>query len=85
MASKDRANMIYEMCEVGFYLDDLRLFLDTHPNDCQALAMYNEYEMKNKVLADEYAVAYGPMDYSDMNNANTWKWVAYPWPWEGVC
>lgn len=85
MSNKDRAIMIYEISEISFYIDDLRLFLDTHPNNTQALAMYNEFVMKRLVLIEEYVETYGPINSYSLNTDNSWKWVSYPWPWEGVC
>lgn len=83
----NRANMIHNISVTSFYLDDLRLFLDTHPDDAKALSMYDEYSMKRKDLVRKYVAAYGPLKFYDMNGADTWKWVEYPWPWEGegVC
>lgn len=84
MTNNDRSNQLQSISEVSFYLDELRLFLDTHPNNANALSMYDEYCVTRKALVDEYVKAYGPLTYYDLNSANTWKWVAYPWPWEGV-
>lgn len=80
MASNDRTALIHHITVVSFYMDDLRLFLDTHPENSQAIAIYNEFSMKRKDLVKRYVAAFGPLKYYDMNSADTWKWVEYPWP-----
>lgn len=80
MENRDRVKLICEISEVSFYLDELRLFLDTHPSNEEALAMYNEHAIKRKCLVDEYVECFGPLSYYDVNVGNRWKWVEYPWP-----
>lgn len=83
---KNREKLIHCITEVSFYLDDLRLFLDTHPCDRDALAMYNEFQKRRMELIKEYEETYGPMRWYGYNNScDYWNWVKYPWPWEGVC
>ena len=83
---RNREKLIHCITEVSFYLDDLRLFLDTHPCDREALAMYNEFQKKRMVLVKEYEETYGPLRwYGHNNSCEIWSWTQYPWPWEGVC
>ena len=37
----DRDSMMKEIAETGFFLDDLRLYLDTHPLDGDALNIFS--------------------------------------------
>ena len=39
----EMAEMSKRISEVGFYMDDLRLYLDTHPNCTEAIMLYNKY------------------------------------------
>ncbi len=71
---------------LDFTLYDLNLFLDTHPKDGEALQYYHHYNMLLKKSMEEYAALYGPLTCHDVcKNETEWKWVEYPWPWEGVC
>lgn len=77
-----RTELIHKISEIGFVLDELRLFLDTHP-DCQAaLTDYNSYVSKYKILVKDYTDVYGPLSYNQSVSPDKWQWVKYPWPWE---
>lgn len=86
MNPKNRYELINAISKVSFYVDDLRLFLDTHPEDCAAIAEYNKAAAAKRELVKDYVEQYGPFNSYSLNlDMNDWKWVAYPWPWEGVC
>ena len=76
----NRQEMLQEIMEYKFSLNELGLYLDTHPCDEKALAIHNEYSKKSKMLCDKYQKIYGPltMDYP----CNKWRWLEMPWPWE---
>jgi len=72
---------------VSFAVDDVKLFLDTHPCNQEALAYYEEYKvLRNKALK-EYARYYGPLTVDTADTpADQWKWICDPWPWQtGGC
>jgi spore coat protein JB len=71
--------------QASFAIDDIKLYLDTHPCDGDALKMYEDYRKIRKVALKEYTQNYGPMSAYDVNVDNYWSWVNSPWPWEGVC
>lgn len=74
---------------LDFALNDLKLYLDTHPNDKETIELYNNVVNKRKVLFNDYQQICGPLlaeFYS--GSENYWKWVDQPWPWdkeEGGC
>lgn len=68
--------------EVSFALEDVVLYLDTHPCDKDALCYYEQYRNMRKQAVDEYTRMYGPLSSKDVDNTNYWKWVNTPWPWE---
>ena len=72
---------------VSFAVDDVKLFLDTHPCNAEALEFFNEFEKQRVQALKEYARYYGPLtlDTAD-TEADSWKWINEPWPWqEGGC
>ncbi len=71
--------------ETGFALNDLVLYLDTHPDCPNGLAAYNEYKKAYNAAINEYTDNYGPMRSTDVNTDNYFSWVNDPWPWEGWC
>lgn len=73
---------------VSFAVDDASLFLNTHPNDADALAYFHEYsKLRNQALR-EYAKYYGPLTIETAREScnDYWNWINEPWPWqEGGC
>ena len=86
MASSYRKNeLIRQINEYSFVLDEMRLFLDTHPQCKEGIMYYNEYvEKRNEVVA-EYQRLYGPLNYYELSDEESWQWVSEPWPWEAGC
>ncbi|SFR73076.1 spore coat protein CotJB [Anaeromicropila populeti] len=80
-----RKRLFKFICEVDFALDDICLYLDTHPCDRQALEYYHKYkELREQALA-EYSECFGPLTSNQVEDHNYWTWVRDPWPWEGEC
>lgn len=73
-------NLIYE---VGFSLDDILLYLDTHPKDMTALKYYQRLKSEYQELTHLYATHYGPLWAKDVYNDKYYSWVNKPMPWEG--
>ncbi len=65
----------------SFSMWELHLFLDSHPNNCEAAKKMEEYRKKLEELTAEYEAAYGPLNETS-SNTSRWAWVAGPWPWD---
>ncbi|MEG1742367.1 MAG: spore coat protein CotJB [Acetivibrio sp.] len=89
MIRNDRQKLLLFITEVSFAVDDVVLYLDTHPEDKQAMEYYDTYRKLRKQALSEYTRLYGPLSDEDVNGGNCWTWVKDPWPWEvsgrGVC
>ncbi len=87
--SSARGQLLQEINETSFAVDDILLYLDTHPCDQEALAFYKENVTKRRKLMSEYARNYGPLTIDDAAEScgDTWKWMEQPFPWEkeGEC
>lgn len=81
---KSRTGLLGEINEVSFAVNDILLFLDTHPCDEKALAFYRETAARRRQLMEEYAKSFGPLTVDDALEADgsTWKWMEQPFPWE---
>ena len=67
---------------LSFAVQELALYLDTHRDDREALALYRSYqEMLQKVRA-EYQKRYGPLNHGTPQNSEDYQWLDDPWPWE---
>lgn len=80
----EQATLLRNIAAIGFSMQELRLFLDTHPADATGIALFNKYQQKLSVLTAEYTRAYGPIDSNTANAGSTWQWVKDPWPWEAA-
>lgn len=78
-----RAEMMRKIMMYGFAIDDVILFLDTHPDDCEARAYFERMRDAYKDLKKEYAEQFGPLHLTDVDAEKYWTWVEDPWPWEG--
>lgn len=72
--------------EVSFAVDDILLYLDTHPCDSGALAYSREMTAARKESMAVYARRFGPLTIDCTNETEScrWEWVMQPWPWEPV-
>ena len=64
-----------ELMKTSFVSFELRLYLDTHPNDTKALEYYRYYETKTMQLKEALRNSSERQGYNN--------WVFDPWPWEG--
>ena len=77
---KTRKEMLMQIKEYDFALDELNLYLDTHPDDKRALCLHNKYARILKDLERDYQRVYGPLTAN--YPCNKWRWIEDPWPWE---
>ncbi len=69
-----------QICDLALF--EAHLFLNTHPNDQEALAYYSKHlELREKAMK-EYVKKYGPLTAGQYDGGPTWKWIQGPWPWE---
>ncbi len=83
-----RKELLHWINVVSFVVDDAKLFLDTHPDNQEALAYVQEYQQMRKQALADYAKYYGPLtlDSSMAGCSDRWNWIDEPWPWqEGGC
>lgn len=70
---------------LGFAMYDTALYLDTHPEDKNALAVFDRYNDMYKQASEDYSRAHGPLTISGTHNAKEaghWQWSDGPWPWQ---
>lgn len=78
----ERDLLLKKIQSIQFAAHELKLFLDTHPNDSQAIKSFRKYHEQLKQLIDEYQRKYGPLFPSDSYGDLSWDWINSPWPWE---
>ena len=70
--------------QVSFAVNEMTLYLDTHPDDEDALAFFREKLKMRQEALETYARFYGPLtiDTANDNMSRSFQWVQQPWPWE---
>jgi len=86
VTSRDNCNLtqsqlMNQIQSYAFAINDLILYLDTHPNDEKALSLHNDYANEYRKMYEEYERRFGPL--SIYCPCNSYRWIASPWPWEG--
>ena len=78
----ERDALLREITIVDFMALDLHLFLNTNPNDSNALEMYNDCITRSNELHKEYEAEYGSLTAYRSYGQPGWTWIKEPWPWE---
>jgi len=77
-----RNELLQRLTAVDFYLTDLHLYLNTHPDDRDALTKYNTLVKEARQLRDEYERLYGMLMALTTPSKYPWQWIENPWPWQ---
>lgn len=85
MSKMEQKNLLFYIDAVSFAALDASLYLDTHPNDAEALEYFHHFNKARQQALHEYAVRFGPLTLNGTQTDDTWKWATQPWPWEGDC
>lgn len=83
----EREKTMNELSAVSFAINDLTLYLDTHPACEQGLKVFKELVAKRLELLAAYARQYNPLTQSSIMTGtpetNEYGWGEGPAPWEG--
>ncbi len=80
----NREELLQKLSELDFIAVDLALFLNTHPNDSDAIQAYNQVITAADAVRMKYEEAYGPLCSfrSYAMDTEEWQWKNNPWPWQ---
>ena len=67
---------------LGFAIQELALYLDTHRNDMEALELYRAYQQMYNKCKEEHSRKCGPMNHHTVTEGEQYQWLDDPWPWE---
>ncbi|MCI7108012.1 MAG: spore coat protein CotJB [Lachnospiraceae bacterium] len=68
---------------LGFCAFDMALYLDTHPDDTEALNYFNQCNELYHSAKESYEEQFGPLTKLPDQPLNSWDWNTAPMPWEG--
>lgn len=71
-----------ELQTLSFAIVELALYLDTHPNDRDALELYQAYQKMYHQGMMEYGDKCGPLTHANPTTGDHYRWAKDPWPWE---
>jgi spore coat protein JB len=72
-----------ELQAVDFVLVDLTLYLDTHPEDYEAINQFNQFAKERRRLKKVVESMYGPLQqFGNSYSGYPWNWDDGPWPWQ---
>lgn len=61
--------------EADFYAQDLKLYLDTHPNDTKAIEMFREAVRQSKACKAAFEDSFYPLTASAAGKNGNWDWL----------
>ena len=71
-----------ELQALEFVLVELALYLDTHSDDAEAFALYQQYAGLERQARAAYEAANGPLTLAAAAQGDSWSaWLKGPWPW----
>jgi spore coat protein JB len=70
-----------ELQTMGFALQEMALYLDTHRDDKEALEVYKVFQRLYAQGREQYEKECGPLNHSSKME-NGYTWLDDPWPWE---
>ncbi len=71
-----------ELQALGFAVQELALYLDTHREDREALELYRRYQQMYARCREEYLRQRGPLNHMQVSDSESYSWLDDPWPWE---
>lgn len=72
-----------ELQAVDFVLVELTLYLDTHPEDYEAINQFNQFSKERRRLKKVVESMYGPLQqFGNSYSGYPWNWDDGPWPWQ---
>lgn len=77
----DTSTPLGELTALSFVIDELGLYLDTHPTDNEAYDLFRRYVELMKTGVERYRELYGPLLQTDIGSPS-YAWLESPWPWE---
>ena len=64
---------------LGFAIQELALYLDTHREDREALEQYRAYQQMYRRVAEAQG---RPLTHMSPGKGDEYQWLDDPWPWE---
>ncbi len=77
----ERDVLLKNITILDFMALDLGLYLNTHPDDNEALEVYNQAVVNSDKIKYSYEKQFGPLVSFRSLGEEGWTWEDEPWPW----
>ena len=67
-----------------FVIQELALYLDTHPDDAEAFELFRQYTAMERDARASYTANHAPLLRSEAAENKTYTWLKDPWPWNST-
>ena len=89
LTQQNREEMMSQLAAVSFALNDLTLYLDTHPDCPKGTELFYKLLDERLALLSEFASKFYPLTQISMitghYDKDQYGWSEGPMPWEGAC
>ena len=89
MSQQNREELISQIAAVSFALNDLTLYLDTHPDCPKGTALFHQLLQQRLELLAAFASKFYPLTQLSIvtgeYDPKQYGWSEGPMPWEGAC
>lgn len=82
MNKMSKEELLKQITVIDFMIEDLHLYLNTHPEDREAIIKYNTFVMQCHALKQQYERFYGMLSEHGSFSPYPWQWMNEPWPWK---
>ena len=84
MVNKDEKSdtMMHQLQALGFAVQELGLYLDTHGDDAEAVELFRQYTEMYEAGMAQYQQSCGPLFQKQAVRDGAYTWNDTPWPWE---
>ncbi len=74
------AKLMQQLAAADFFAIDMKLYLDTHPDDVKALEIYREAVKQAKACKKAFEASCYPLCAESAGEGCTWNWLNGLWP-----
>lgn len=72
--------LLHAIMEADFFAQDLKLYLDTHPDDTRAVEMFREAVKQTAACRAAFEDSFYPLTSASAGMNGTWDWPEGVWP-----
>lgn len=83
-SSANCAELMKAIMEAHFFATDLKLYLDTHPDDSRAVEMFREACKQYKACKAAFEDSFYPLTECSAGKDGCWDWPEGIWPPKSV-